>query len=329
MTSDYDIRTFALADYEDLMNTKIAIMLVSASLVLVTATACARQLSWEDNTAAGTRALTGGRHAEAEQYLQAAVKQSELFDPKDGRVADSQDNLADVYMATQEYARAIPLRQRALELREGALGAESADLVPSLDRLGRAYFYNNQFDKAEEPLRRALAIYEKHYGPDDPRVAIRLEQLGGTYINQKRYAEAEQMLSRVIAIREKSLPPNDPSLASAYTNLAALYSAQGRPADAEGWYRRSIAVLEKGVAQDVTIASNLRDLANALVQQQKVTDALPMFQRAISLFEKTDGPNSPRLVAILEEYSGALSKTGNEEAAQTAMARAKAIRMKT
>jgi tetratricopeptide (TPR) repeat protein len=311
------------------MNTKFAMMLVSASMVLLVAGACARQLSWEDNTAAGTRALTGGRHAEAEQYFQAALKQSELFDPKDGRVADSQDNLADVYMATQEYARAVPLRQRALKLREDTLGPESGDLVPSLDRLGRTYFYNNEFEKAVEPLRRALAIQEKLYGPDDPRVAIRLEQLGGTYLNQKRYKEAEETFSRVVAIREKSLPANDPSLASAYTNLGAVYSAQGRPADAEGWYRKSISVLEHGVAQDVTIASNLRELANALVQQQKVTDALPVFQRAITLFEKTNGPESPRLVAILEEYSGALSKSGNEAAAQTAMARAKAIRMKT
>ena len=68
------------------------------------------------------------------------------------------NNLAALYRAQGQYAKAEPLYQRALAIREKALGAAHPQVAMSLNNL--AEFYDNQgrYAKAEPLYQRALAI---------------------------------------------------------------------------------------------------------------------------------------------------------------------------
>ncbi|HAX74953.1 MAG TPA: kinesin, partial [Cyanobacteria bacterium UBA11372] len=70
-----------------------------------------------------------------------------------------------------KYAEAIPLAQRALAIREKALGSEHPDVAASLNNLGLLYIQMGNYAQAEPLYQRALAIREKALGSEHPDVA--------------------------------------------------------------------------------------------------------------------------------------------------------------
>ena len=77
-----------------------------------------------------------------------------------------------------KYADAIPLAQRALAIREKALGPDHPDVALSLNNLALLYRNQGRYAEAEPLYKRSLAIREKALGPDHPDVARVAEQPG-------------------------------------------------------------------------------------------------------------------------------------------------------
>ena len=67
--------------------------------------------------------------------------------------------------------KAEPLYERALALREKALGPEHPDVATSLNNLAELYEAQGQYARAEPLYQRALAIAEKALGPEHPNMA--------------------------------------------------------------------------------------------------------------------------------------------------------------
>jgi tetratricopeptide (TPR) repeat protein len=73
-------------------------------------------------------------------------------------VATSLNNLAALHKAQGQYAKAEPLYQRSLAIREKALGPEHPDVAQSLNNLAALYKAQGQYAKAEAMKARAKAI---------------------------------------------------------------------------------------------------------------------------------------------------------------------------
>jgi tetratricopeptide (TPR) repeat protein len=69
------------------------------------------------------------------------------------------------------YAEAIQLAERALEIREKAQGPEHPDVAISLNYLAELYYTKGDYATAEPLFQRALAIREKAQWPEQQRVA--------------------------------------------------------------------------------------------------------------------------------------------------------------
>jgi len=100
-----------------------------------------------------------------------------------------------VYYNKGEYDKAEPLLQRALAIREKALGPENTNVATSLSNLALLSDSRGDHDKAEPLYRRALAIREKAYGTEHPRVALTLNNLAMLNYNKGDYASAERFTS--------------------------------------------------------------------------------------------------------------------------------------
>src|SRR4030095_11380261 len=70
-----------------------------------------------------------------------------------------------------EIDKPLPLAQRALSIREKALGPDHADTASSLHNLAMVYLSKGDFAKAEALFERALAIYQKVLGPAHLHIA--------------------------------------------------------------------------------------------------------------------------------------------------------------
>ena len=86
-------------------------------------------------------------------------------------MADSLNNLAVLYQDMGQYAKAEPLFQRSLEIREAKLGKDHPDVAASLNNLAVLYQDMGQYAKAEPLYQRSLKIREAKLGKDHPDVA--------------------------------------------------------------------------------------------------------------------------------------------------------------
>ena len=73
-----------------------------------------------------------------------------------------------VYRTQGQYAQAGPLYQRALAIKEKALGPEAPLVATSLNNLAALYDDQGQYAQAEPLYQRALTIGEKALGPEHP-----------------------------------------------------------------------------------------------------------------------------------------------------------------
>ena len=112
---------------------------------------------WERHMAAGAAAYQQGKYAEAAKQIRAAVEEAREFGPADRRLAASLNNLAAIFDAQGKYAEAEPLHQRALAIREKALGSEHPDVAQSLNNLAEVYGAQARYAEAEPLHKRALA----------------------------------------------------------------------------------------------------------------------------------------------------------------------------
>ena len=227
------------------------------------------------------------------------------------------------------YAEAEPLYERALAIREKALGPEHPDVAMSLNNLAALYRNQGAYAKAEPLYERALAIREKALGPEHPDVATSLNNLAVLYRNQGAYAKAEPLYERALAIREKALGPEHPDVAMSLNNLALLYDNQGAYAKAEPLYERALAIREKALGPEhPDVATSLNNLAELYRDQGAYAKAEPLYERALAIWEKALGPEHPDVATSLNNLAVLYDNQGAYAKAEPLYERALAIREK-
>jgi serine/threonine-protein kinase len=178
------------------------------------------------------------------------------------RALELDDTLAPVHVAlgmvlsrTGRHEEAIGELRRALEI--DPLNAQA------YRELGRASEARGDLAAAEATLHRSIQLR-----PDDWAAH---NTLGVFYYRHGRYAEAEAPFQRVIA-----LTPDNPR---GYINLGGLYHLMGRLEDAEAMLRQSLQVQPTSFAYS--------NLGTVYFFQQRYAEAVPMFEKALELGEKT------------------------------------------
>ena len=84
------------------------------------------------------------------------------------------------------FDQALPLYQRALKIREKALGPEHPDTAASLNNLAALYWAMAAYDQALPLYQRALKIREKALGPEHPDTSVSLNNLAMLYHSHGR-----------------------------------------------------------------------------------------------------------------------------------------------
>jgi TonB family protein len=171
-------------------------------------------------------------------------------------VAEAAELTAKVVKLSNEgkYQEALPLAQRALELREKALGREHPLVASALMNVATLDSYLRNFEEAKSLAHRALAIYEK---------------LGGEYVQQQVRAldllarlepfapKAIELHERNLALKEKTYGPDSPQVSTTLFPLAHLNELLGNDEKAEKLFARFIEIREKtkaGADDDVEVA---------------------------------------------------------------------------
>ncbi len=111
--------------------------------------------------------------------------------------------LADLYDTRGEYARALGLRQQALELRERTLGKEHINTALMRVALGTSYLELGQGERALALFEREREVFEKTLGPDTAAGVLPLAGKGEALQKLGRAAEAIPVLEHVLDVVER------------------------------------------------------------------------------------------------------------------------------
>ena len=241
-------------------------------------------------------------------------------------VADLLLKTANYLCQRAQYVQAELLYQRALAIREKALGPDDPITGTSLINVAALYRMQGQYQKAEPLYQRALAIFEKALGPDDPITGTSLNNLALLYDNQGQYEKAEPLYQRALAIFEKVLGPDHPDASASLNNLAGIYRRQGRYQEAEPLYQRALAIREKALGPDhPDTANSLYNLAAFYDRQEQYQKAEPLYQRALAICEKVLRPEHPDTGICLNNLALLYDRQGRYQKAEPLYQRALAI----
>jgi tetratricopeptide (TPR) repeat protein len=299
-----------------------------------------------------------GRFAEAETHFREALRILDaLAAPERPEVAVTLDELGDVVPGRKTRSAMVPeivvilnewgnlLRiqgryreaeeflRRAITIGERTEGRPALNLALSLNSLGDLYCKRNEPTHAVPLLARALEIREKALGPQDPLVAASLGNLADAFMRQGRLGEAEVLYQRALRILETTTEYAF-SLAATNYKLAELYFRHWkrdsrRLSMAEVFYRRSLSVLEgHRTNAHGLLGLSMSALAELYVAERRYAEAEPLLIRALTVQEKTLGPEHPRVAEVLTTYASLLRKVHRGREAALLDKRAKSI-MKT
>jgi CHAT domain-containing protein/Tfp pilus assembly protein PilF len=229
-----------------------------------------------------------------------------------------------------KYSEAQSLAERALEIRQKALGPEHPDVARSIHSLADLYREIGEYAKAGPLYQSALKIRQKVFGLEHPEVASSLNGLATLHLIEGDFVKAEPLLLQTLEIRQKVLDPEHPDIAECLNSLANLYADLGGNARAEPFYQRAMDIWEKAFGpEDHTVSRALNNLAIIYQDMGEYAKAEPLYQRSLAIKVKTLGPEHPDVAQSLNNFANFYTEKGDYVKSESMHKRALEIREKT
>jgi len=280
------------------------------------------------------------RRAAAARLVAALETARPLGDPA---LVDALLQLAELSWDVNEMDALVPL-ERALALRERALGPHHPATLALVRRLAGWHTTLGDFAAAEPHWRRVLADVDRQAAGRGGNVEDRrglLFELGKAYNALGRHAEAEATWRAWLALPAPTIPHDPTGYLRALTSLDPLYgaaracAAQGRWAAAEPLFRRAVAahrrcpddpIYERAGADWLGLDAGLRDLARTLRALGRDDEAAGYYGAALAARRGARPPWAERdLPPLLREYGATLRALDRVDEAVAAEARAATV----
>ena len=186
-----------------------------------------------------------------------------------------------------QYKKAEPFYERALKIREKALGPNNSAVVSSIGGLADLYRLEGDYAKAEPVGRRALELSEKLFGPTHEMTATAYNNLAATYHGMGKYDKAQVLYEKALKLLDDKLGPNHNKVGAALDNIGVLYREKGDYKKAESYALRAVEVTEKARGPDhPETATALNDLGKVYEAMGDTAKAQPLRERAATIRNK-------------------------------------------
>lgn len=214
-----------------------------------------------------------GRNAEAEAHARwALVAREALLCPGTPAIAQSQNQLATLYLDLGRQAEAEPLLRRSIEEQGKSDRANPVELARSRTLLGLLLTTQRRYAEAEPNFARALEARERVQGPSNDETADALNNMAWTYLEQGKDDQARPLFDRALKVYFRTRGESSPSVAHVLDGLGQILSRRGEPKEAEANFLRSIAIWEKTPGDEGSLLDVLRHYSKLLDDQGRAED---------------------------------------------------------
>ncbi|MEM0963263.1 MAG: tetratricopeptide repeat-containing protein kinase family protein, partial [Bacteroidota bacterium] len=196
--------------------------------------------------------LVGLWKAESDQdygalyYRRALTMREALYGETSAEVSRGLANLAETEIERGQFAEAIALAQRALDIARVAEGPMSEAAGDAGFALGRAYGFAGQFRAADSTLTSLLPIARALLPPDDARWGELYTAIGQARLLRGATQAAVDVLEQAATSRAARFDPGHPLLAETQGVLGIALVESGRHQDAEPLLRAALPTFRTG-----------------------------------------------------------------------------------
>ncbi len=269
--------------------------------------------------------LAHGKTVKSERLYNKLTEFTEHKIQREQKAVANLQELTTFYTSRPQLEAALPLIKQAQQMTTSWLSDQYPELAVALDRLGTTYQQRNKLTQAEQLFRLALTIREKSLKPEHLALSTSYENMATVLLAQGKYAQAEPLFKKSLLICEKVGGGRD--VFTKIDGLAQCYSNLGDRTGAEELYSRLLANADKaGAANSPNTGRYLSALAQTYIAEGKFIQAEPLLKRAITLSERSNGPQHCSLSPLLDAYADVLKHIHREAEAAKISARSKAIR---
>lgn len=269
-----------------------------------------------------------GRFEEAEGFYQQSLQIRErVHGPKHRFVAFSCNNLGNVHREMGEYEKAHAELKRAVRIKAETLGEAHPQTILSLANV--AMVEASVGLDAQSTWERAIALADQSVGPQH-ELAATLRANYTVFLGAADPVKASRLLEQAAPALARVFGPDHPETFWVLELLGDNALRLGDTESASRYLERAVAGYEKKAdAETGQWSSALKSLANCRVAQARFSEAQSLYNRALTLSEKTYGTDHPAVAGVLLSLGDLLRKMGDSAGARAAYTRALSIKEKS
>ncbi len=216
----------------------------------------------------------------SEEALTEAKRLYEQIGQRDN-VAKLLNTLAVLYMEQGNYTKVIEYCQQSLAIWVETNNMEGIAVVSN--NLGNVFYCLADYGQALEHYQKAFKIRESIGKHIENRNT--LNNLGVVYMAMRDYENAVQMFEKCFALKSVSEDLENESIAM--LNLAEALRNLGKMKESETAFERARLLYER-LGQKVGLARALRGQGLILEMQNRLHEAITLFQQSLETFEQTE-----------------------------------------
>lgn len=300
-----------------------ATMTLVAALGFATSASAIDDRAWNKYTEAGAKAYEANNFGQAEKMFQLALKEAEKFGPNDIRLATSLTNVGVIQNFRGNQAKAEPLFEHAIKIKQKVLGPDNPDVVSAVCKLCQFYIGRGNYAKADN-LAQKIITFGNRKVHELNQVQASFKTLIDFYQEHPEFEGAERLMKQAESLTEKESANQNLELAVLLDRLATSYKEasdasgnKSRLVHAEQLYKNALELRQRTlVAEHGAVAQSLENLAKLYVAQDKHTLAEPLFRKALAISEKSGGLSRPDAYPRLDGMAQCCVATGRLQEAE-------------
>ena len=226
----------------------------------------------------------------------------------------------------EKYEEGYAKLERALELADGVLGPETAELASFNNQAAIFLEHLGRMDEAGVFIRRALEYREAAVGERHPDVANILINYGAYLWRIEDKEGAYAAMERAARIHEEGGTPDHPSRALALRNLGTFAAADGDQDRALRHFEESLQILRAARGPNhPDVADSLHNLGVAALDADRPKECVAPMREAVEILERAFGMKDVRTADQILSLASCERSAGDTEAATADTERALAV----
>lgn len=217
-----------------------------------------------------------------------------------GDIADSLDQVGNIFRLKAEYARAEALLREALSMRRAALPADDPAIIDSMTHLAALEGAQGDFRAADALFIEAAQSARRRFGDGAVETARQLEGYAVNLDDMGRRNEALTVYRQVLDIRERALGPDDPDVAATLLSLGVHLTDSGHYDEAVPLLERALAIRRAvfGEAHPLVAIAQI-GLAGAHADKGRLDAAEDLATSAVESLKSALLPQHPKTTEAL------------------------------